>query len=204
MESAINLTFYFDVLCPFAWRTSIWIRRVAKERPVRITWKQFSLAAANDADPSSQFMQRDVALGRTFILAGREGGDESVDRLYRALGDVIHGRGEDPTEPAAMAGALAAAGLAPDLHDRAMADQSTEQDYWASHEEVLGLGGFGVPTLVLEGSDLAYFGPVVDPVPDGAQALELWDYTHWALRQANMWEFKRQRHGDLARQFSDA
>ena len=48
---ATQLDFYFDVLCPFTWRTSLWIRHVARERPLTVAWRHFSLAIGNRADP---------------------------------------------------------------------------------------------------------------------------------------------------------
>ena len=41
--------FYFDVSCPWAWRTALWIREVEKVRPIQVTWKFLSLAKINEA-----------------------------------------------------------------------------------------------------------------------------------------------------------
>ena len=187
------LDFYFDVLCPWAWRTSLWMREVARQRPLTVTWKQFSLAICNKAEPESEFMRRDLALGRTFIAAERLGGNAAVDRLYLALGDAIHGRKVDALEPAVMSEVLTSAGLMPELHEAALADDTTEEEYRASHEQGVAKGAFGVPTLVLPGSDVGQFGPVIDPVPTGADALELWRLTWWSARQQFMWELKKER-----------
>jgi 2-hydroxychromene-2-carboxylate isomerase len=190
-----HLDFYFDVLCPFAWRTSLWIREVMRDRPLEVTWKQFSLATANKADPNSAYLRRDLALGRTFIAAERLGGNAAVDRLYLALGDAIHGQRLDPLEPAVMSDALAYAGLMPELFEAALSDATTEADYLASHTEAVERGAFGVPTLVLDGAPLGQFGPVVDPVPTGADALELWRVTVWMAQQPYVWELKKSRAG---------
>ncbi len=190
-----HLDFYFDVLCPFAWRTSLWMREVMRECGVSVIWKQFSLAIANNADPSSEFMQRDLALGRTFIAAERLGGNDGVDRLYLALGDAIHGQRLNPLDDAVLQDILVSAGHIPELMEAALNDQTTEDDYRASHTAGLAVGAFGVPTLVFDGSTRGTFGPVIDPVPTGEEAVELWRVMRWVGKQPFMWEFKKDRAG---------
>lgn len=195
LEQPRHVDFYFDVLCPWAWRTSLWMREVMRECSVEVTWRQFSLAIVNKAEPDSDFMRRDLTLGRTFIAAERLGGNTAVDRLYLALGDAIHGHQRDPNDAAVITGALGAAGLMPELLEAALADDTTRVDYIASHEAGVGLGGFGVPTLVFDGADRGQFGPVIDPVPTGADAVQLWRVITWSARQPFMWELKKDRGG---------
>ncbi len=201
MADTTKVDFYFDVLCPFAWRTSLWIRQARRERPIDITWKQMSLVMINDPELKQEWAAKGFALGRTFIQVERTADNEGVDRLYIALGDVIHGGGgANPLEPAVMVAALEKAGLPADLHERAMGDPSTEEAYKEAHAEAVNRGAFGVPTLFLEGSDIGFFGPVLDPVPTGQAAAELWDYTNWALKQPYLYEFKRERKNRLGAQ----
>lgn len=195
MPEPTTVEFYFDVLCPFAWRTSLWLREVAQQRAIAVTWKQFSLSIVNNADPETEFARRDVTLGRLAIAAGRLGGNTAIDRLYLALGDAIHGQRLDPLDPAVLSGALAAAGLPDGLLESVLADETTADDYRAEHQQGVDRGGFGVPLMVFDNVDSAYFGPVVDPVPTGKAALELWDFTRWAAQQPYLWEVKRQRTG---------
>jgi hypothetical protein len=78
--------------------------------------------------------------------------------------------------------------------EAALADESTIQDVLADHEEaVRRYRAFGVPTLAIEGSDVGFYGPIIQFVPRGEDAGELWDYTSWALRQPNLFELKRDR-----------
>jgi 2-hydroxychromene-2-carboxylate isomerase len=190
-----HVDFYFDVLCPFAWRTSLWMREVARECDVAVTWKQFSLAIVNNADPNSDYMRRDLALGRIFVAAERLGGNDGVDRLYLALGDVIHGQRLDALDEAVMRDALVAAGHIPELMEAALDDHTTESEYLESHRAGQAFGMFGVPTLVFDGVERGYFGPVIDPVPTGADALELWRVVRWVARQPFIWEMKKDRAG---------
>src|SRR5438270_6722328 len=143
-----HVDFYFDVLCPFAWRTSLWMREVARQRSVSVTWKLFSLALMNNADPHGEFMRKDLALGRTFVAAERLGGNEGVGLLDLALGDVIHGQRLDPMDPAVTRNALISAGHIPELMEAALDDPTTEAELRESHQAACALGAFGVPALV--------------------------------------------------------
>ena len=189
-----RVDFFFDSLCPWAWRTSLWIRAVAAQRPLDITWKPFSLAIVNNADPDSDQARKGFLLGRTLIAARRHSGNTAIDRLYREFGDTIHKQKLDPLQPSVVADALTRAGLPSDLAQSALTDATTEEDLRSSHAEGKAIGAFGVPTLVLDGSETGVFGPVIDPVPTGDDALKLWDMTEWTHRQPYLWEFKRDRH----------
>jgi hypothetical protein len=55
------------------------------------------------------------------------------------------------------------------------------------------LNVFGVPTLAFQDSNIAFFGPVINGVPEGQDALALWDFVRPALRIPFLFEFKRTR-----------
>src|SRR4051812_15406760 len=44
-----DLEFFFDPGCPFAWVTSVWVRRVAELRDVKVGWRFISLKFINEA-----------------------------------------------------------------------------------------------------------------------------------------------------------
>jgi predicted DsbA family dithiol-disulfide isomerase len=190
--------FYFDPLCPWCWRTALWLRDVSHRQPVAITWKLFSLMVVNHPDDYDEDEQYNkwFTLGRVLVAAREQGGNEAVERLYMSFGEVIHGeqRREELGTPSGVQTCLRRAGLPEDLYDKALADASTEETLLQEHKTAVErLGAFGVPTLVLEGSDIAIFGPVVEPVPTGAEADTLWEHTRWLLEQPYVWEIKRDR-----------
>jgi predicted DsbA family dithiol-disulfide isomerase len=192
-----RVDFYFDPLCPWCWRTALWLRDVATRQPISINWKLFSLMLVNHPDDyKDEQWRRWFVLGRVLVAARTMGGNEAVERLYLSLGEVIHGeqRREDVGTAAGVVECLEKAGLPASLYEQALNDPATEtalvDEHGAARER---LGAFGVPTLALEGSELAIFGPVVEPIPTGNDADALWEHTRWLLEQPYVWEFKRER-----------
>jgi 2-hydroxychromene-2-carboxylate isomerase len=225
MSDQIDVEFYFEPVCGWAWRTSIWMRRVAKERPIKVHWKLLSLAVINSPedwtkDPNEGHIHA-AGLNRTLLLARRMGGNEAMDRLFVAYGNAIFGTHElltwgqrtnltlqaDPTNAeyrALQVKCMAEAGLPSTLYEEAMADQSTHDEWMAEHDEAVArLGAFGTPTIALKGSTIGVFGPVVDPVPDGDEALALWDSVCVALKAPYLYEIKRSRPRRSNVQFAD-
>lgn len=192
----VNIDFHFDPACPLAWRTFLWIREARKVRPINITWRFFSLEVVNRKEGVTPDYQKDGswAAHRTLALARRQGGNEAVERLYLTLGAARHGHGENIKQPDVIRAAARQADLDPGIVDAALADESTVQDVLADHQDAVErYRAFGVPTIAIEGSDVGFYGPIIQYVPRGEDAGELWDYTAWALRQPNLFELKRDR-----------
>ncbi len=209
MSDSVDLDFYFDPACGWAWRTSLWIREVASLRPVNITWKLVSLGVINaPADwrvGTSANQVRGGKMVRTLIRAQQVGGNDAVNRLFISYGNAMHGRGDDMNELDVQKRCLDDAGLPTDLFDQAQADPETENEMVAiTRQAMTDFQLFGVPTLVLKDSKVAVFGPVIHPVPTGDEALELWDYTCFSLKRPYLFEMKRTRAKYDAPQFADA
>lgn len=187
--SPTPLTFYFDPACPWAWRTSLWVREVRQRQPLDISWKVFSLAIANgQSDPNRRNYLR------TLVLARREGGNDAVDRLYLAMGQAVHERREDIKKQGVVEAALEKAELDRSLYSRALDDASTEEEVATEHTEASErFGAFGVPWIVLDGQDFGFYGPVISEVPQGEAALELWRHISWLYTQPYLYEIKRER-----------
>ncbi len=187
------LTFYFDPLCPWTWLTSQWVREARQHRPIDVQWKFFSLAESNGRpDPLWRAPLRVEALVR------RSGGNDAVDKLYLALGKAIHDDGvnvqEDGALERAIEEALEKAGFGRALLQQAMDDPSTMDDVLAEHREAVDkYQAYGVPWLVLEGQEFGFNGPIINEVPTGDTAGQLWDHMSWVLTQPYFYEFKRER-----------
>jgi hypothetical protein len=225
MADKIEVEFYFEPVCGWAWRTSIWMRRVAQQRPIHVNWKLLSLAAINSPedwtqDPNTSHVHAG-GLNRTLVLARRQEGNDAMDRLYVAYGNAIFGTRElltwgqrpnaslradveDADYRALQVKCLEAARLPTTLYEEAQADPSTHEEWMAENAEAVErLAAFGTPTISLLGSDIGIFGPVVEPVPSGAEALALWDSVYQTLQAPYLYEIKRNRPRRTSTQFSD-
>lgn len=191
-----SINFHFDPLCPLAWRTFLWIREARQVRPIDIIWRFFSLEVVNRKEGVTPDFQKDGswAAHRTLALALRQGGNDAVERLYFALGAAQHGRTENIKEVGTIQAAAQQANLDPAIVEAALADESTIQDVLADHEEaVRRYRAFGVPTIAIEGSEVGFYGPIIQFVPRGEDAGEMWDHIEWTLHQPNLFELKRDR-----------
>jgi 2-hydroxychromene-2-carboxylate isomerase len=191
-----SINFHFDPLCPLAWRTALWIREVRKVRPVDITWRFFSLEVVNRKEGVTPDFQKDGSWAalRTLALARRLGGNDVVERLYINLGAAQHGRRESIKGIEVIQAAAKQANLDPGIVESALADENTIQDVLVDHEEaVRRYRAFGVPTIAIEGSEVGFYGPIIQFVPRGEDAGEMWDHFEWALHQPNLFELKRDR-----------
>ncbi len=173
---------------------------MAKERPVEVAWKLFSLAEINKNAETDERHRVSHGTGRRLerlmIAARRIGGNEALERLYWTLGEAIHGRRDDAGAAAVVLNCLKDAGLPEDLYTRAQQDPSTEADLLAEHQVAVDeLHAFGVPTIRLQGSDIGQFGPVIEPIPRGQEALALWDWVLFSLQKPYLLEQKRIRAG---------
>jgi hypothetical protein len=171
------------------------MRQVRQVRPVEVRWRFFSLEEVNKGDNAVDWEAGRAAPAlRVLALVRRQHGNDAVDRLYEALGRARFERKEDLT-PEVLESALREIGLDPGLRATALADSSTREEVEQEHAAIVGkMEAFGVPTIVLDdGTGPGIFGPVIDPVPEGEAAGELWDRFAWLIRQPGFFELKRTR-----------
>jgi predicted DsbA family dithiol-disulfide isomerase len=204
MSEPTRVEFYADPLCPWCWRTALWIRDVARRQPIEIKWKLFSLMVVNHPEEfrDEQWLKW-FNLERVLLAACKCGGNEAVERLYMSLGEAIHGEGrrEDLASEEGVVACLREAGLPESLYRDALADPSTDAEVLQEHQDARErLHAFGVPTIGLEGSSIGIFGPVVEPIPTGDEADALWEHFRWMLDKPYLWELKRERTVKLQQQ----
>lgn len=207
-DAPAAVEFFFDPMCPWAYQTSVWIRRVRAMVGMDITWRFFSLEEINRPEGKRHPWERPLAYGWTPMRVGawlRRIDMDLCDRWYEAAGRALHEEGRRFYDPVVAAELLAAIGAPADAWDAALADPTTHDDVKADHDEAVQRhGGFGVPIITIDGSR-ALFGPVVVPAPDGEDALRLWELTRLYTQIPGLYEMKTPKtHDDqrlIAEQF---
>lgn len=173
----MKIEFFFDPMCPWAYQTSVWIRRVRQVEPIEITWRFFSLEEINRPEGKRHPWERPLAYGWSPMRVAawlRRIDMDLCDRWYEACGEALHEHGRRFYDPAVAAELLATIGAPADAWDTALADESTNDEVRADHDHaVSALGGFGVPIITIP-PGRAVFGPVVVPAPEGDDAIRLW------------------------------
>jgi protein-disulfide isomerase-like protein with CxxC motif len=187
--------FWFDPLCPWAWISSRWLLEVQQLRPIDPQWHVMSLAYLNsDKDISEDYRQMlATAWGpvRVCIAAAQKYGDEVLGPLYTALGNRFHLEGK-PRDRDTIVEALSEAGLPAELAD-AMDDSGYDEALKKSHHAGMDQVGYEVGTPVISVNGVAFFGPVVTPIPRGEAAAKLWDGVLAVAGTEGFYELKRTR-----------
>lgn len=169
--------FHFDVMCPFAYQTSRWIREVRDLSGLQINWRFFSLEEINRVEGKKHPWEREWSYGWSMMRIGallRRRSMADVDAWYERAARALHVEGHKPHDPAVARHLLQELGLDPRLVDEAIADSSTGDEVLADHRRVTGAGGYGVPTLFFPDGQ-CLFGPVLIDPPTGDAALRLWE-----------------------------
>jgi 2-hydroxychromene-2-carboxylate isomerase len=191
----MNVDFWFDPLCPWAWITSRWVLEVAPLRDLDIHWHVMSLSVLNEGrDLKPDYRKRmDSAWGpvRVLIAAQQRYGDDVLLPLYTALGTRFH-HNQLPIERSTIEAALQECEL-----DSGLAEAMTETRYdealRASHDAGIQRVGLDVGTPILSVNGASFFGPVVTPMPTGEAAVKLWDGFVLVAGTEGFYELKRTR-----------
>jgi predicted DsbA family dithiol-disulfide isomerase len=174
---------------------------VQRHRPVRVEWDFFSLRMQNykpgenddwwEKTADSHVGFRIMALFRKKYDA--EQANDLTGKMYLELGEANFERKERIDDPAVLKAALTKLGVPESLYEEALADDSTIETYKLSHQEAVSKGSFGVPALIFPGGEKTTFGPVIGEVPQGEEAVKLWDATAFFMQMPYLYELKKSR-----------
>jgi predicted DsbA family dithiol-disulfide isomerase len=192
-DGRTRLAFYFDPICPWAWRTARWVSEARRQTSVDVHWRFFSLAIQNGRHDETQMIP-----SRALSLLREHAGNDGVERVYLTLGQLIHEEQRDVLNRKGMESvveeALDRAGFDRSFVTRAVADPATEERVLREHEEARDqYGAYGVPWLVIDDCAFGFQGPVLQTPPTGEAAVELWRHVSWLLAQPYFYELKRGR-----------
>ena len=189
----MDVEFFFDPMCPWAYQTSVWIREVRRLTDLTIDWRFFSLEEVNRPEGKRHPWERPLAYGWSPMRVGAwlKRIDPTLnDAWYEACGRALHVDGRRFYDAVVARELLDGIGAPVEAWDAALADETTHDDVRNDHVEAVERhGGFGVPIIVIP-DGRAVFGPVVVPAPMGDDALALWDLTVAYSRVPGLYEMK--------------
>src|SRR6185295_5357799 len=120
---------FVDPSCPWAWITSRWVKEVAPQRDLDVTWRSYCLEIRDDygvaATISEKYRETAIAahalshrMLRIWEAARARAGEEAVDALLTEWGRRFFVDGA-PRDDSLLSGCLAACGLDLDLLEAA-------------------------------------------------------------------------------------
>ena len=187
-----EVDFHFDVMCPWAYQTSKWIRNVRAQNGLIINWKFFSLEEVNLREGKKHPWERDWSYGWSMMRIGailRRQSMDNLDKWYERSGRALHEEGKRPHDPDVARHLLEEIGMDPDIVDESLLDESTHEEIKDDHQRVIDAGGYGVPTLFF--GDHPLYGPVLIDPPEGEKAMRLWDTVVSWLEFPDLYEMQK-------------
>ena len=174
-----SIDFHFDLMCPYAYQTSLWIREVRERTGLEINWRFFSLEEINRAEGKKHPWEREWSYGWSLMRIGallRRQGMDQLDAWYATAGRALHVDGEKAARPRGRhARSSAGLGQDPELVDAAIADPTTGDEVLAEHRRVVAGWRVRGADAVLPRRASACSGRCSSTRRAGEAAEQLWD-----------------------------
>jgi hypothetical protein len=196
---------FVDPSCPWAWIAARWVKEVAPQRDLSVTWRSFCLEIRDDygVAPTVPERFREAAIAahavshrmlRIFEATRARAGEEAVDALYTEWGRRFF-VADRTRDDALLSECLAACGLDPDLVHVAD-DEKWDTPIIEAMDVAYAFGGpkTQTPTIVVRADPPHGFkGPVMAPAPTGDAAVRLWDAIQVISEEPAFFEVTRPR-----------
>jgi hypothetical protein len=94
-----GVDFHFDIMCPWAYQASLWIRDVREQLGLTVGWRFFSLEEINHVDGKKHPWESEWSYGWSMMRVGallRRQDPDLLDRWYLAAGSALHVEGRKP------------------------------------------------------------------------------------------------------------
>lgn len=199
-DSVPVVDFWFDPVCPYSWTASRWLHEVEAQRPIDLRFHVMSLYLVNadrtDLTPGYRAnVEATRGPSRVATAAALRCGNEVLPGFYTAFGGEIFDRWRLTRTLElrhAVEIALLLTGLPAELA-LAADDPDVDADLRRSHEEgVAPVGGeVGTPITHIDG--VAFFGPVLNSIPRGAEAVRVFEGARLLAGFDEFYEIKRLR-----------
>lgn len=192
------VAYHFDPLCPWTWRTSRWLVDVTGRLGLPLSYRAFELSDGAPLDAVPDQYRAGARASRSFLrvveAAHARNDDDMIAEFYTAYGSAVHEGRASPT-PELIEATLTDAGGRDYL--AALDDATLDADVAASRRAAQFFSGddAGSPVIVLSTGhgQRGFFGPVLDPVPTGADADRLWRVVTGFAALTQVFEIKRRR-----------
>jgi hypothetical protein len=195
----VQVDYYFDPVCPYAWIASRWLVEVNRQRPLDLRFHVMSLAMLNEDRELGRGYRRTVdrSMGPSRVAAAiaTRVGEHALPDWYTAFGERIFDRWRYPDQAEyheAVQDALDRTNLPSWLTsaaDSAAYDDALRRSHRAG---VVPVGvEAGTPIVHIEG--VAFFGPVLNSIPRGEDALRLFEGARLLAGFPDFFELKRTR-----------
>jgi predicted DsbA family dithiol-disulfide isomerase len=193
----IELEVFYDYFCPFVYRASVMLHNVGRTRPLKVTWRYFSLVQVNSKDdgwtawdaPDSEHVRGRLAF-KAAEAARRQG---RFDELHVALLHARHRDRLDLDQVEVVERVAVEAGLDLERFRTDIGDPAILTSLARDHQEGQSIHGvFGTPTLVFPDGPAAYVR--LADAPEGTDAERIFAHLLTvAAREPSILEIKRPR-----------
>ncbi len=200
-----DVEMYVDPSCPWAWITARWLKEVAPERDLSLSWPSYCLEIRDEygVAPTVPEHLRDAArrghalshrMLRIFEATRAAAGEAAVDDLYSQWGARFFAPGTERDETL-LSACVAACGLDANLL-MAADDEKWDAPIVEAMDIAYQFGGHKTqtPTIVVRTDPPHGFkGPVMAPAPTGDSAVRLWDAIQVLSQEPGFFEMTRPR-----------